>query len=296
MTECVTISCKPTRWFILRALAMLAMFLVFTVWFYYDAEFGYRNKNEAFFTERAFHKAVADFAEQNRDGTLTPDAWEAHATGQYIKFPDEEGILPTSLELPIPWPELLHDFEKVRKLNPANLWREYTASRAMNINLPEEYYPPRKIHEQWVVFWICLALSFVTLFFLLRTLRRSIKVDGESVTDATGLRVPYEDLTLLDLRKWDTKGIAFADYRSEAGAGRMRIDGLTYGGFSQEKDQPAERMMEILRKNFSGEILEYATAEPTKSAQQSGPANQDSCGEDLQGQHTEEPPTKPHQE
>lgn len=254
----VPVICKPTRWFLIRALAMLGMFGVFTVWFYYDAELGYRSKNEAFFTERAMHKAVADFNRLDANGALTAEAWKEYAAAQFIEFPDEEGILPAALELPVPWPDMLHDFDKIRPLNPTAVWREYTAARGMSIDVPEEYYPPRKIAEQWVVFWICLALFLVSLFFLVRTMRRSIMVDAEAITDATGRRVAYEDLTLLDLRKWDTKGIAMAEYRTTSGNGRMRLDGLTYGGFSQEAGQPAERMMEILRANFSGEILDYS--------------------------------------
>ncbi len=252
---------------------MLGMFLVFTVWFYYDAEVGYRSKNEAFFTERAFHKAVGDFTAMNRDGSLTPETWKEHAAGQHLELPDEQGILPRTLELPVPWPDILHDFEKVKPLNPATLWREYTASRGMGIDLPEDYYSPRKIREQWVVFWICLVLSLVALFFLVRTLRRSIKVDEEAITDATGLRVAYEDLTLLDLRKWDTKGIAIAEYRKPSGTGRIRIDGLTYGGFNHEQNQPAERLMEVLRSNFSGEVLDYTVAGAAKEVHGDEPAD-----------------------
>lgn len=260
MTVQAPIVCKPTRWFFVRAFAMLGMFLVFTGWFYYDANIGYRSKNETFFTERAFHKAVADFTRLNRDGELTPESWRQHAAGQSIEFPEEEGILPVSLDLPAPWPELLHDHEKVKSLNPATLWREYTASRGWEISLPEDYYSSRKIRDQWVVFWICLGLSLAALFILIRTLGRSISADGEAITDVTGRRIPYTDLTRLDLRKWDTKGIAFADYNSAGGSGRIRIDGLTYGGFRHEENQPAERLMEMLRANFSGELLEYAAA------------------------------------
>ena len=239
---------------------MLGMFGVFTVWFYYDAEVGYRGKNEAFFTERAFHKAVVDFNRLNSNGELTPEAWSQYAAAQHIDFPDEDGILPRALELPVPWPDILHDYDKVQPLNPTTIWREYTGALGMGMDVPEEYYTPRKIYEQWVVFWICLALFVVTVFFLVRTLRRNIRVDHESITDATGRRVAYEDLTLLDLRKWDTKGIAFVEYQTASGSGRMRLDGLTYGGFRQEDEQPAERMMAMLRENFSGEILEYTTA------------------------------------
>jgi len=263
MPEAATIVCKPTRWFLIRAIAMLGMFVVFTVWFYYDAEIGYRSKNEAFFTERAFHMAMAEFTRLNADGGLSPEAWRAHAAAQSIDLPDEDGILPSSVELPMPWPEVLHDFEKVRTLNPTTLWREYTGKRGMNIDIPESYYTPRKIHEQWFVFWVCLGLTVVTLFFLLRTMRRSIRLDDKGIQGAGGTRVAFDELAVLDLRKWDTKGIAFLEYRTTSGTGRMRLDGLTYGGFRHEDDQPAERMMEKLRANFTGEIIEYAAVGET---------------------------------
>lgn len=236
---------------------MMAMFGVFTVWFFYDASIGYRAKNEVFFMEKAFHRAVADFNRLNASGDLTPEEWSAHAQAQHVEFPDED-VLPTSLILPVAWPEILQDYEKVRPLQAHLIWLEFTRDKGWDAKVAEQHYTPRKIHEQWVVFWICLVLTLVTIFFLVRTLRRSMSVDEEAVTDSAGKRVAYEDLTLLDLRKWDTKGIAFAEYQSPSGSGRLRLDGLTYGGFRDEDNQPAERLMEALRSRFTGEILEYA--------------------------------------
>jgi hypothetical protein len=69
--------------------------------------------------------------------------------------------------------------------------------------------------------------------------------------------VAYADLKVLDLRKWDTKGLACADYEGASGKGRLRIDGLTYGGFKKEQEEPAEQFMQRIRANFSGEIIEY---------------------------------------
>lgn len=113
----------------------------------------------------------------------------------------------------------------------------------------------------------------VALFVLLRTLRRSISVDGESVTDQTGKRVLFSDLKTLDLRKWETKGLAFIDYDGVSGKGRIRIDGLTYGGFKKENDEPAERLMRQVRQRFSGEIIEYSAISSGESpTQESEPA------------------------
>lgn len=252
------IVCKPTPWFKVRATVIFLMFAIFAGWFYIDATTGYRKKNMVFFLHRTFEQASGEFSRMNADGKLTPEQWRAFAAEQEVRFPEDRSILPADAELPMPWPEILHDHERMRPLQWKSLWLEYSAEMGLDENPPEEAYSARKIHEQWVVFWICLALALGALFFLVRTLRRSIRADDEAVTSQTGKRVPYGDLRTLDLRKWDTKGLAFLDYEGASGKGRIRIDGLTYGGFKKEENEPAERLMRRIRERFTGEILEYA--------------------------------------
>ncbi|MCX6874671.1 MAG: hypothetical protein NTW21_12825 [Verrucomicrobia bacterium] len=261
-----SIICRPSRWFLFRALVMLLMFGVFAVLFYVDGSTGYRKKNEVFFLHRAFQKASDEFAKMNQDGTLTPERWQAHAASQVVDLPADRSVLPAGLSVPLPWPAILHDYAGMKPLQANLLWREYTKTRGMNATAPEEPYDARKIKEQWVVFWIFLGLALTAGFFLLRTLRRTITADAEAVTDQRGRRIPYADLKTLDLRKWETKGLAFADYDGTAGKGRLRIDGLTYGGFKKDDGEPAEQLMRLLRSHFSGEVIEYATLAPAEAA------------------------------
>ena len=259
------IICKPTPWFLLRALVMLLMFGVFAVLFYIDGSTGYRKKNEVFYLYNTFQAANDEFAKMNADGSLGPAEWKMHAEKQNVRFPEDRSILPVTLQLPMPWPAILQDYERMKSLQWNKLWLEYSKERGFPSDPSDEPYDARKIGEQWVVFWICLVLTLGTGFVLLRTLRRSIAADDQGVTTQQGRRIPYADLKTLDLRKWDTKGLAFIDYDGSAGKGRIRIDGLTYGGFKKENDEPAERLMRLIRANFSGEILEYAplaSAEP----------------------------------
>jgi hypothetical protein len=252
------IVCRPTSWFIFRALVILLMFGVFAVLFYIDGSTGYRKKNEVFYLHKSFQQASGDFARMNADGGLTSMEWREHAAAQEVVFPQDRTILPAGLVLPMPWPEILHDYERMKPLQWKKLWLEYSKERGMGATPPEQPYDAGKIAEQWVVFWFCLALSLGALFILLRTLRRSITADAEGITTQQGRRVPYADLKTLDLRKWESKGLAFIDYDGGAGKGRIRIDGLTYGGFKKEQGEPAERLMQLIRSRFSGEILEYA--------------------------------------
>ncbi len=253
------IVCKPTPWFTLRAAAMLAMFSVFAVLFYIDGTSGYRKKNMEYYLHATFQKATSEFARLNNDGDLTPEAWQEFVREQTVSLPDDSSVIPVDVKTPMPWPTILEDFDKVKPLQHNILWQEYSGENQMSSKPPEKPFDAKKIHEQIIVFYICLALALITLFFLIRTSRRSIRADDEGIVTVKGIRVPYADMRTLDLRKWDTKGIAIIDYESTSGKSRARIDGLTYGGFKKEHDEPAERLMRKIRANFTGELIEYTT-------------------------------------
>ncbi len=237
---------------------MVLMFGVFAVLFYIDGSTGYRKKNEAYYLRKTFENANDQFKTRNSSGSLTAGEWKDHAANQSVDFPADRAVLPASIKLPMPWPAILHDYERMKPLQWNILWREYSKEHGLNASV-EEPYDAQKISEQWVVFGICSALSLIATFFLLRTIRRSISADDEAVTTQQGKRIPYADLKSLDLRKWETKGLAFIDYDGAAGKGKIRIDGLTYGGFKKEQDEPAERLMRHIRAHFSGEIIEYTS-------------------------------------
>jgi hypothetical protein len=159
----------------------------------------------------------------------------------------------------MPWPEILRDHEQMKNLQTAKkLWLEYSKIHGLNAKTVEHPYDASKIAGQWGAFSFCALLTAVVAFFLLRTIRRSISADDEGITNQQGRKIPYGDLKTLDLRKWETKGLAFLDYEGASGKGRIRVDGLTYGGFKEEDGQPAERLIKLVRSRFSGEILEYA--------------------------------------
>jgi hypothetical protein len=266
MSYPATILCKPTRWFIFRALVMLLMFGTFAVLFFRDGATGYRKKNEIFYLHKAFQKASAEFSEMDKGAILTPEAWKDYASRQWVDLPADRAELPAAMPKALPWPPILHHYERMKSEQWNVLWREYTKSRGLDESAPADPYDSRKIKEQWWVFWGCAALALTSAYFLVRTLRRSISADAEAVTDQLGRRVPYADLQTIDLRKWDTKGLAFIDYEGASGKGRLRIDGLTYGGFKHDDGEPAEKLMQLIRSRFSGEVIEYAADAPAADA------------------------------
>lgn len=260
------IVCKPTPWFLLRAALMLAMFGVFTVLFYMDGKTGYREKNLSYYVWQGFDQATKEFAAKQDE--VTPESWKNHAATRTMPLPEDLSILPAGTPSPMPWPPVLHDFERMKAAlgNPRLIFDEYRLEAGITVDAPEHPYDAGKISEQWVVFWICLVLTLVTAFVLVRTLGRSMVLDETGFQPAGGPKVPFENLFRLDLRKWDTKGLAYAWAKMPSGGERrLRIDGLTYGGFKKEQGEPAEVLMRRLRERFSGEIVEYVTEGETPS-------------------------------
>ena len=276
-----SIVCKPTPWFLFRAAAMLLMFGIFSVLFFVDGKWGYREQNLSYFVAEAFKEAAGEF--KLKKDEISPEAWRAFAARQSIDFihreaQDEEGEvvpLPAGTPVPMPWPPVLQDYEALKAVghqSAGKLFDDYRLEAGIKKDAPEHAFPRRKISEQWVVFWICLVLTAGALVVLLRVMRRSMAIDGEAFYPAAGGKVPFADLVRLDLRKWDTKGLAFAYAKTAAGGERkLRIDGLTYGGFKAEQGEPAEQLMRRLREKFTGELIEYVT-EPEPAVPGAGAA------------------------
>jgi hypothetical protein len=263
-----SIVCKPTPWFVLRAVAMLAMFSVFSVLFYIDGTTGYRKKNLEFHIHAAFEQAAKDFNEMKNGGDLTPESWKEFASKQTVNLPSDLSLLPADTKPPIHWPETLSDYERMKAGQPHLLWQDYSGKNRMSETVKKKPFSAREIREQFIVLYVCLSLSIIALFFLIRTMRRTLSANANAFTSASGKTIPYAEMKTLDLRKWDTKGIALIDYEGASGGGRVRIDGLTYGGFKKENGEPAEKLMAMIRSNFSGEIIEYAVVEPASGAPQ----------------------------
>ncbi len=257
---------KPTPWFLFRAVAMLAMFGVFAGMFYKDGHHGYRDKNLVYYLSEAFKAARADFKKETYNSS--PEAWKEHASKQTVPLPNDPKLLPDGTEIPMAWPAVLQDYNRMKGASGAEeskLFDEYRAEKGIDAAVPEHSYGTREIFEQWVIFVVCAVLALVTLVIFLRTLRRKIVVDDEALYPSNGGRVPLQDLVRMDLRKWEKKGLAYL-WATQPGGGerKIRIDGFVYGGFKKENEgdeEPAETLLKRIRRNFQGEVLELVAAE-----------------------------------
>jgi hypothetical protein len=254
-----TIVCKVTPWFLLRAVAMLLMFSVFGYLFLKDGMVGYREKNRAYYSYKTFENAGTQ--------AMAPDQssarWQDYAATQTFDFPENMDLLPASTNPKTPWPDELRNFEALSRGRWHEQWITYSAREKLDAKQLEPL-DEGKIQGQFIAFSVCLVLGIVALFFLLRTLRRSMAVDAEGLLTPTGRRVAFADITRIDLRQWKRKGLAFVFHGPDSPPRRARIDGMTYGGFKAEDGAPAEALMQRVLARFSGEILDYVEEDPAE--------------------------------
>lgn len=272
------IVCKPTPWFLLRAIAVMVMCAVFAVMFYRDGSIGYRRQNATYYLYHTFDKAGREFAEMNAAGKGEAE-WKRFASEQKVDFPKDASVLPPEAGHGMPWPAVLGDYERMKTTSWNLLWNEFSGQWPhwkMSNKPPEHDFPAHKIQEQWTVLYVCCGLFIVAAFFFVRTLLRRVELRDGVLRSAEGKRVAVADIKRLDLRKWEDKGLAFVTYQGAGGSGSVRIDGLTYGGFKAADGAPAERLVQALRSGMHGEIIEYAKVEESPAQAATATADEDS--------------------
>ncbi|MDB4265445.1 hypothetical protein N9891_01705 [bacterium] len=251
MSSSSEIICRPTKWFIWRALLMVVMFGGFAGYFLYDWKIGYPKKNYIVANYAAFNEAgQAWTVDENRAN------WKAFVAGQKIPFQDEEGIYPPGTDLEEKWPAILATMSG--NGNDEELWKEYSGEKGWPqvVDPQEDFMPAYKIGHQLIASAVCFLLTAVALFFLIRTKGRVMKADEKGYYPPGGDLIPYGDIKVLDKRKWESKGLATLTYSSDGEEKKAKIDGMVYGQFKEEEGAPAEALFQLVLSNFEGELIE----------------------------------------
>ncbi len=261
------IICKATMDTFVRFGIVVAAILGFAVYFFYDGHIGYKKQNEAICSYRAF-AALGSKAIQ-----CTPSEWEAewsmrgliptteengqiYATGEgSTRYP-----LPTGCEAARSCPPEARDYTAMSR-SWSDCWAAYSKRMQYPIKPGDHPHDEGAIREQWYAGGLFTLAGFTLLGFVIRTARRELSLRGSRVT-AAGQSFDISDIECIDLRQWGPgfKGVAYLT----VGGRRLRFDGMTYGGFSKERGEPAEVLMQAILAQYQGDIIEYeSTATPS---------------------------------
>lgn len=249
------IICRPTRDTFVRFGIVLLAFFGFGLYFFYDGAIGYRKANEVYFSYQAFARLGAEASQS------TPWDTASAAARPLITAEQVEGEWMAEGKYPLPadsaamtsTPPEAADYAAMRK-SWADCWTAYTGRMHFPVKPAEHAFDTAAIREQWLAGCVCMLISGVIVYFILRTRRRVMALEGDLVT-AAGQQFRVEEISRLDLRQWGKgyKGVAYATVKGR----KIRMDGMTYGGFDPACGQPAEAFMQALLARYKGEILEY---------------------------------------
>ncbi|MEG1070501.1 MAG: hypothetical protein RSE01_01625 [Akkermansia sp.] len=255
------ITCLPTKWFFMRIISMGLIFIGFGLYFFYDATIGYPAQNKDWCIYQTFVEASKQF----NTTSFTPDSWAAHIKTQTVNFTDLP-IPKDTARLQTPWPAELANYQAMNQQGWNAIWIDYSAAHHLPYKVAEVPFHSGKIIEQKIAGLVCFCITLLCLGLFIRTKQRRMSISGDTII-ASGKQFKVSDITLIDMRKWKNKGLAHATVTINNHPTKIRLDGLTYGGFDKNiKDtknasiakNTAEHFMSALLAVYSGEILDYA--------------------------------------
>lgn len=249
-----SIRCHPTRDTFVRFGIVLLAFFGFGLYFFYDGAVGYRKANEVYFSYQGFARLGAQAVNRQARGAETVSRPLINAqlvNGELMA--DGKYPLPQNCEAARSTPPEAANYDAMRK-SWADCWTAYTARMRFPVKPAEHAFDTTAIREQWLAGAVCMLISGVLIFFIFRTSKRVMALEGDLIT-AAGRQFRVQDITRLDLRQWGKgyKGVAYATVNGK----KIRMDGMTYGGFDPAAGQPAETLMQALLSQYKGDILEY---------------------------------------
>ncbi len=267
------IICKATRDTYMRFAIVLAAFLGFGLYFFYDAAIGYRKANAAILSYQAFaslgeaatRHTEAQWEQMMQRGALL----DATPSPETLKPETRDRVCVTSgdtihvypilpgLEATQDYPAEVRDHAAMaRSWN--DQWMAYSARMHYPIKPGDHPHDVGAIREQWYGGSVCMLVSAVLLAFIIRTSRRELSLRGDTIC-AAGQRFSVADIERIDLRQWGPgfKGAAWFTVKGR----RLKADGMTYGGFNKQQGEPAEQFMQAILARYEGEIIDYEREE-----------------------------------
>lgn len=145
------------------------------------------------------------------------------------------------------------------ELDRLNKWNELAEEKGWPTGNPGEPKKEYDINEQ---FFYAGAAGLAALGFLSRfayMFGRWIECDDTTLRDKAGHETTYANITELNKKKWQSKGIAFAYYKNQSGTERIRLDDFY---FDREKTRQILRKVEA---NIDLALISNGKPEPPEA-------------------------------
>jgi len=132
-------------------------------------------------------------------------------------------------------------------------WRDYATEQGWERDIPkkktEKNFSTQKNFGSGL-----LVISFLLLGWYRISSKQAVRFDGTTITSTNGAQVAAADVTSIDKRKWENKGIVYAHYQEDGNDRKMTLDAYKFDG--------VEKIVETLDQRLNPEeASEPATEE-----------------------------------
>lgn len=127
----------------------------------------------------------------------------------------------------IGWPranERYYKHQEYVQANDLGSWAAYAKEKGWSQTPPEKAHTKQEIGAQYVYGTILALVGLMTLAYWAQQIRRTLKLDDAAITSPAGTRVPFECITGLGLKKWESKGFATVRYEVNGRKGEFIVD------------------------------------------------------------------------
>ena len=107
-------------------------------------------------------------------------------------------------------------------------WEKYCASKGWTTEVPHERLGKSKVNAQYVCAGVAGAIGIFSLIYWLRAKKAFIRSEADAMITPSGRRVAYASITVIDLRQWNSKGLATVLYSQDGSKGRFVLDDAKY--------------------------------------------------------------------
>ncbi|MEM1158518.1 MAG: hypothetical protein AAF649_01630 [Verrucomicrobiota bacterium] len=125
-------------------------------------------------------------------------------------------------------------------------WREYATEQGWERDIPKNK-DEKDFSNQKKYGSVLVVASLVLLGWYYKSTRLSVHFDGTTITGTDGNQVKAVDVTSIDKRKWENKGIVYAHYSKDDHAQKMTLDAYKFDG--------VEKIVDLLDKRLNPEEI-----------------------------------------
>ena len=161
--------------------------------------------------------------------------------------------------------EIAKVYYEMPEENRATLWREKAKENGWSFETPKE---PKKIEygivQQWVMAGLCALIGIPALLKWFLAKGTWIEGDEKTIRTSKGKEVAIDQITKINKRKWEEKGLATIHYTDNGKPKKFVMDDFKYDR------EPMGQLMRYAEANLSADQIIGGKSELEKAAFDAG--------------------------